>query len=174
MIGFEPILLQIAVIANGTTAEVAGDAFINSINSIVGSITALIIAVSGIAIAIITSRSAGRQKTKQEESAIGTAEAIQLVMQKLAEDQARNKALGKGLLGLATTDEQRQMLDRDIAPIVNNAGERIDVIHQQIPAIKALLGVKTADVNTLKDIPRESSATMAQINETVKKAQTNV
>jgi len=173
MLGFEQILLQIAVVANGTATEVAGDAFVNSINSLLGSTTALIIAVSGIVVAIIAARSNGRTKTKQEEQAIGIAEGLQVVMQKLAEDQARNKALGKGLLGLATTDEQRQMLDRDVAPIVNNAGERIDVINQQIPAIKALIGVKTADVNALKDMPRESTATMAQINETVRKATTN-
>lgn len=170
MLGFEQILMQVAVVANGTASEVAGDAFVNSVTSVMGSITALVIAVSGIVVAIIAARANGRTKTKQEEQAIGIAEAIQVAMQKIGESEARNAAIGKGILHVATTDEQRQYLDREVAPVINNTGERIDTINAQIPAIKELIGVKTADVNTNKSIPRESDATLAQINETVRKA----
>lgn len=172
LFGFEQILMQVAVVANGTATEIAGDAFVNSITSIMGSITALIIAVSGIVVAVITMRSRGRDRTKQEDSAIGAAEAIQLVMQKIGENEARNAAIGKGLIKVATTDEQRQYLDREVAPVVNTAGERIDIINAQIPAIKDLIGVKSADVNS-KTLPRESEATLKQINESVRKAQAN-
>lgn len=170
MLGFEQILMQIATVANGTATEIAGDAFVNSITSVMGSITALVIAVSGIVVAVITMRSRGRDRTKQEESAIGAAEALQLVMQKIGESEARNTAIGKGLMKVATTDEQRQYLDREVAPVVNSAGERIDTINAQIPAIKDLIGVKETDVNVRKDIPRESKETLRQINESVRKA----
>lgn len=172
MLGFEQVLLQIAVVANGTATEVAGDAFVNSINSLMGSATALIIAVSGIVVAIIASRANGRTKTKQEEQAIGVAEAIQVAMQKIQETTAQNRQVGKAMLGLATTDEQRQMLDREVAPVVNMAGERIEIINQQIPALKEIIGVKIANVNT-KQLPRESETTLKAINESVAKAKSN-
>lgn len=168
MLGFEQILLQIATVTNGTTAEIAGDAFINSVNSLIGTITALIGSVAGIVIAIIAARSAGRARTKQEEQAIGTAEAFQIVMQKMKEDTALRGVVGKALLQVATTDEQRQYLDREVAPVVNVTGERISTIDQQMPAITELIGVKTANVST-KSIPRESDATLATVNEAVKK-----
>lgn len=163
---FEQLLMQVA---NGTATEIAGDAFLTSINSLMGSVTALIIAVSGIVVAIITQRSSGRQKTKQEEQAIGMAEALQVAMQKIAETTAQQRQVGKAVLGLATTDEQRQMLDKQVAPVVNTAGERIDVINQQIPAIKELIGVKSTDVNT-KNLPRESESTLKTINAAVAEA----
>lgn len=163
--------MQVAVpVTNGTTAELAGDAFVNSITSIIGSITALVIAVSGIVVAVIVKRSEGRVRTKQEEQTIGSAEALQLVMQKLAEQEGRINAVGKGTLALATTDEQRQELDKTVAPVVNTAKERIDTINAQTPVLKEILGVKTADVNLRKNIPRESDATLKVVNDTVAKA----
>lgn len=166
MIGIENLLMQVVLNSTGTVAEVAGDAFVNSINSLLGSITALVIAVAGIVTAVIAARSNGRTKTKQEEQALGVAEALQVAMQKLGENEARNAALAKGILHVATTDEQKQYLDKNVAPVLNTAGERIEVINNQIPAIKELIGVKTADVNT-KDIPRESEATLKVINKQV-------
>ena len=172
MIGFEQIvILTVATITttgNGTATELAGDAFLTSINSFIGSITALIIAVSGIVVAIITQRSQGRQKTKQEESIVGGAEAIQLVMQKLKEQQAQIGAVGKATLSLATTDEQRKRLDTEVAPVVNTTAERIEVINEQIPAVKEIIGVKQANVNQRK-MPRESDKTLKVINDTVAK-----
>lgn len=156
------------VVGNGTATEIAGDAFLTSINSFIGSITALIIAISGIVVAVITKRSEGRTKSKQEEQVIGAAESIQLVMQKLREQQAQIGAVGKATLSLATTDEQRKKLDAEVAPVVNMTGERIDVINEQIPALKEILGVKTANVNQRK-MPRESDATLKVINDTVAK-----
>jgi hypothetical protein len=172
LFGFEQVLMQIAVVANGTTAEVAGDAFVNSINSLLGSATALIIAVSGIVVAIIAARSNGRTKTKQEEQAVGVAEAIQVVMQKLREEQASKSIIAKQLFTVATTDEQRKQLDEQVAPIIRITGERMETINKQIPAVKELIGVKTADVNT-KDIPRESDATLAIVNKAVDDTKTN-
>jgi hypothetical protein len=170
MLGFEQILMQVAVVTNGTATEIAGDAFVNSITSIMGSITALVIAVSGIVVAIIAARSNGRTKTKQEESIQGGAEALQLVMQKLAEQQAQIGAIGKATIKLATTEDQRKQLDTEVAPVVNITKERIDVINQQIPAIKELIGFTTSDVNAKKDIPRESEETLKTVNATLAKA----
>jgi hypothetical protein len=169
-LGFEQVLMQVVV--NGTATELAGDAFVNSITSLMGSVTALIIAVSGIVVAIIASRSNGRTKTKQEEQAIGVAQAIQVAMQKLAENESRINAVGKATMGLATTDEQRKELDRDVAPIVNTSKERIDVIAAQTDAIKELIGVMTANtnVNNNKNMPRESEETLKVINDTLAKA----
>lgn len=158
-----------ALVANGTTSEIAGDAFVNSVTSIMGSITALIIAVSGIAVAIIAARSNGRTKTKQEEQAIGVAEAVQVAMQKIGESEARNAALARGIMHVATTEDQKRYLDKEVAPVLSTAGERIDVINAQIPAIKELMGVKTANANT-KEMPRESAATLKVINDSVDKA----
>jgi type II secretory pathway pseudopilin PulG len=168
MIGFEQVLLQVATVANGTATEIAGDAFLNSISSLMGAVTALVIAVAGIITAVIAARSNGRTRTKQEEQAVAAAEAVQLVMQKLQENEARLSAVGKATLTLATTDEQRKQLDEQVAPVLNTSTERIEVINAQIPAIKEILGVKTADVNKL-DIPRESDATLRVINEQVAK-----
>lgn len=161
-------------VVNEGTAELAGDAFLTSINSLMGSITALIIAVSGIVIAIITQRSQGRAKTRTEENAIGAAESLQLVMQKLAENEARISSVGKATLSLATTEEQREALDRDVAPVIKTTKERIDVINQQTSAIKELLGVKAADINARKELPRESDATLDVVNETVQKAKSRI
>ena len=170
MLGFEQVLMQVVLNSTGTAAEVAGDAFLNSINSLIGTATALIIAVSGIVIAVISKRSDCRTKTKQEEQAIGVAEAMQVVMQKLREEQASKSQIAKGLFQFATTDEQKAFLDKNVAPIINITGERMETINNQIPAIKELIGVKTADVNT-KNIPRESAATLAVVNKTVSDAQ---
>jgi len=166
---FEQLLMQVS---NGTATQLAGDAFLTSINSLMGSITALIIAVSGIVIAIITQRSQGRQKTKGEEQAIGGAEAIQLVMQKLAEQQGQIGAVAKATLHLGTTEDQRKMLDKDVAPVANMTAERIDTINAQIPAVKGIIGVNTGNVNT-RNIPRESDATLKVINDTMVKAKIN-
>ena len=167
-IGLEEVLLQIAVVANGTTAEVAGDAFINSINSLLGAITALVGAAAGIIIALIAARSAGRAKTKQEEQAIGTAEAVQLVMQKIAESRGEIHQVSKATLGLATTEEQKKQLDTQVAPVLKTTKEGIDTIYAQIPALKTLLGVKTADVNTTQ-LPRESEEVLKILNEAIAK-----
>lgn len=161
--------MQVVLNSTGTAAEIAGDAFLNSINSLIGTVTALVIAISGIIVALITKRSEGRTKTKQEEQTISTAEAIQLVMQKLREQQGQIGVVGKATLGLATTEEQRKQLDSQVAPVVNMTAERMETILNQIPALKAILGVNTADVNT-KDIPRESAATLAVLNDLVAKA----
>lgn len=169
MLGFEQVLMQVVLNSTGTAAEIAGDAFLNSINSLIGTVTALVIAISGIIVALITKRSEGRTKTKQEEQTISTAEAIQLVMQKLREQQGQIGVVGKATLGLATTEEQRKQLDSQVAPVVNMTAERMETILNQIPALKAILGVNTADVNT-KDIPRESAATLAVLNDLVAKA----
>lgn len=165
----EQLLMQVVLNSTGTAAEVAGDAFLNSINSLLGSATALVIAVAGIVTAIIAARSNGRTKTKQEEQAIATAEAVQVTMQKIAETMAQQRQVGKAVLTLATTDEQRKVLDEKVAPVVNNTSEQIKVIHQQIPAIKEIIGVKTADANKL-EMPRESSTTLASINKAVDEA----
>lgn len=171
MIGIEQLLMQVVLNSTGTAAEVAGDAFLNSINSLLGSTTALVIAVAGIVTAVIAARANGRTKTKQEEQVIGAAEAIQLIMQKLREQQGQIGTIGKATLGLATTEEQRKELDTKVAPVVNMTGERMEVILAQIPALKAVLGVKTGDVNANKEIPRESTATLTQLNKTVNDAQ---
>lgn len=167
--GFDQILLQIAVVTNGTTAEVAGDAFINSINSLLGAITALVGSAAGIIIALIAARSAGRAKTKQEEQTVGYAEAIQLVMQKIAESRAEIRQVSKGTLALATTEEQKKQLDAQVAPVLQTTKEGIDTIYAQIPAIKALLGVKIADVNTITTLPRESEEVLKILNEAIAK-----
>lgn len=169
MLGFEQILLQIATVANGTATEIAGDAFLNSITSLMGTVTALVIAVAGIITAVIAARANGRTKTKQEEQVIGAAEAVQVIMQKLREQQAQIGTLGKATLGLATTEEQRKQLDTQVAPVVNMTSERMEVILDQLPALKELLGVQTANVNT-KDIPRESDETLTVLNDLVAKA----
>lgn len=174
MLGFEQVLMQVVLNSTGPAAEVAGDAFMNSLTSIMGSFTALVIAVAAIIPALIAIRSAGRNKTKQEEQVVGAAEAIQLIMQKLREQQGQIGAVGKGLLNVTTTDEQRKQLDKDVAPVVNMTKERMDVILAQIPALKEILGVKTGDVNANKTVPRESDATLAQLNKTVSDAQTGV
>ena len=164
------MLMQVVLNATGAAGEVAGDAFVNSVTSLMGSATALIIAVSGIVVALIAARSNGRTKTKQEEQVVGAAEAIQLVMQKLAENEARLNSVGKATLALATTDEQRKKLDENVVPVVNTSRERIEVISAQIPAIKEILGVKTvADVNA-KELPRESEDTLKTVNALVTKA----
>jgi hypothetical protein len=170
-LGFEQVLMQVVV--NGTATELAGDAFVNSITSLMGSVTALIIAVSGIVVAIIAARSNGRTKTKQEEQAIGIAEAIQVAMQKIGESEARNAAIARGVLHVATTNEQKQYLDKEVAPVLNTTGERIDTINAQIPAIKELIGIKTSDVN-LREIPRESQHTLNVINDAVLKAKAGI
>jgi type II secretory pathway pseudopilin PulG len=164
---FEQLLMQVT---NETATQLAGDAFLTSINSLVGSITALVIAVAGIVTAFIAARSNGRTRTKQEEQVVGTAEAVQVMMQKLREQQAQIGTIGKGVLAVATTEEQRKQLDTDVTPIVNTTGERIDTITAQTPAIKSLIGLATADVNARKDFPRESDATLKVINDTVAKA----
>lgn len=170
MIGFEQVLLQIATIANGTATEVAGDAFINSINSLIGTFTALIIAVSGIVIAIISKRSDGRTKTKQEENTVAAAEAVQLVMQKLAESRAEIRQIGQATLSLATTDEQRKQLDSQVVPVLQTTTDGINKIYEQLPIIQALLGIKTSDINANQTIPRESEETLKTLNALVAKA----
>lgn len=172
MIGMEQVLMQIVLNSTGTAAEVAGDAFLNSINSLMGSVTALVIAVAGIITAVIAARANGRTKTKQEEQVLGAAEAIQLIMQKLREQQGQIGAIGKAAMGLATTEEQRKQLDTQVAPVVNMTGERMEVILAQVNALKEILGVKTADVNANKEMPRESAATLSQLNRIVSEAQT--
>lgn len=164
MIGMEQMLMQVVLNSTGTAAEVAGDAFLNSINSLMGSVTALVIAIAGIVTAVIAARANGRTKTKQEEQAIAAANAVQLVMQKLREQQGQIGAVGKATLGLATTEEQRKQLDKEVAPVVNMTAERMEVINAQIPALKEILGIKTADVNTNKDMPRESDETLRVLN----------
>lgn len=166
---FEQLLMQVVLNSTGTAAEVAGDAFLNSINSLIGTVTGLVIAFSAIVIAIINRRSQGRTKTAQEEQAIGTAEAVQLIMQKLREQQGQIGTVGKATLGLATTEEQRNQLDKEVAPVVNMTSERMEVILNQIPALKEIIGIETANINT-KDIPRESDATLAVLNDLVEKA----
>ena len=160
----EQMLMQVVLNSTGTAAEVAGDAFLNSINSLMGSVTALVIAIAGIVTAVIAARANGRTKTKQEEQAMAAANAVQLVMQKLREQQGQIGAVGKATLGLATTEEQRKQLDKEVAPVVNMTAERMEVINAQIPALKEILGIKTADVNTNKDMPRESDETLRVLN----------
>lgn len=161
--------MSVAVIANGTTAEVAGDAFVNSITSLMGSVTALVIAVAGIVTAVIAARSNGRTKTKQEEQAIAVAEAVQVAMQKIGESEARNAALARGILHVATTEDQKKYLDKEVTPVLNTVGERITTIEAQIPALKEMIGIKTADVNT-KPLPREGQLTSQITSDAIAKA----
>jgi hypothetical protein len=174
MIGLEQLLMQVVGNGTGTAVEIAGDAFLTSINSLMGSVTALVIAVAGIITAVIAARSNGRTRTKQENQVMGTAESIQLIMQKLQENEARIASIGKATIGLATTEDQRKQLDEQVAPVLNTSRERIEVINAQIAALKAILGVKTADVNTRIDMPRESQETLNIINDALVRAKANL
>lgn len=135
---------------------------IESIGGLMLGAAGLVGAVSAIVIAFIKQRATGRKLTEHEQKIVNTAEFAQVGAQKTTENIGEIKAIGNAIKKLALTPEQQAIADREIAPLIDQQTERIQVAHDQVGHFKKLLGV---NVDTNVTVPREAPTTLRKINE---------
>ena len=155
MFGIEQFLLQVI------PTDLVG-----SVDALIVSLTGLIGAVSAIIIAIINQRSQGRNKTEFEHQLLHAAEFTQLGAQKVKENQGEINAFMRAVYD-SLTPEQKAAAEKDIKPLIDIGSERITTTEQQIALFAKIFGI---DVNSNRDVPRESAETLRKINSAVLRA----
>lgn len=160
MIGFEPILMQVA--SNGTGVIIPAPDIFEQINTIMVAVAALITTVGGLATFLITKiRSVRREElTERDKMIIEGLKTGQMAVQKSAEILGQNKKVIKALYEADIPAEQRAKLEKALSPILEETNIMLQKANEQASMVKGRATQyfgESADVDQDKSIPREDA-----------------